>query len=151
MGGNEDERTRKKSVEKAAKAKAKAKAKASAASPIGSPQDNLSVEGSPAVAAPEVEAAASRESDPQHSPTPESPEAEVVHENWEVLTATLDSRKIPLQVPLHLKGNQRRDAFLTKNFAVPLFTAAALRDLARQHAEAHEEDALAAHLLRVAT
>ena len=151
MGGNEDERTRKKSVKKAAKAKAKAKAKASVASPKGSPQASLTGEGSPAAAAPEVEAKASRESTPQHSRTPEVPEAAAVHENWEVLTAKLDGRKIPLQVPLHLKGNQRRDAFLTKNFAVPLFTAAALRDLARQYAEAHEEDALTAHLLRVAT
>ena len=142
--------------------KAKTKAEASVASPKGSPQASLTGEGSLAAAAPEVEAEASRESTPasrestpastpQRSRTPESTEAAAVHENWETLTVTLDGRKIPLQVPRHLKGNQRRDAFLTENVAVLLFTAAALRDLARQYAEAHEEDALTAHLLRVAT
>ena len=132
-------------------AKREARAEAPAVSPQGGNQASLTGEGTPAVAAAEVEAEASRESTPQPSSTPKASKAKVVHENWEALNASLDGRKIILQVPLHLKNNQRRDAFLEENAAVPLFTAAALTDLARQHAHAYEEDALSACLLRTAS
>ena len=131
--------------------KAKAKAATSPVSTTGGTQASLTGEGNPAAASGGVEATASPTETAQPPLTPEASEVTVVNGNWVDFVAKLDGRSIPLQVPMHLRGNARREAFLNRNAAVPMFTALALRDLARQYAEAHEEDALSAYLLRAAT
>ena len=143
--------SRKKRAAKAKTSAKRAKALLAVGSPQGANQASLTGEGNAAVVLDnEVETMATPQKISQTSPAPKTPSVKEVVENWENFSISLDGRAISLQVPLHYRGTARRDAFLERNAAVPLFTAVTIRDLVRQYALAYEEDSLSAYLLRTA-